>query len=661
MSAAESVEEEITQLRSLALAGAGALRTGRQWEAWLHRAERFADLGFVNTMLTWAQCPEAIVLHDYAEWKRLGRQVNRGERGIRLIKPARGQRVGHEHVTTVFDLMQTSGEPQPVRLERKKYGGKPQPESWRALASLALRGVPGADRAEWVDWFVRTHAGVGEMAAALELVRRMSAALVAEGTVGSESRLTGKVEAESVAFLCVLRLGLDTDGFAFPYVASWAGTDDRSRPGEIVAAVGERILVAARQAFACIDTNVATPVRVLLGPRLASRDRPPEQAAAASATDAQVVRVLEEAGSFFVECRPESWVSEYLAERGFSEDIQRQWCIGYAPADWTTLTDHLRGLGYGDPAIEASGLAKRSSRGTLIDVFRDRAVFPVRSMDGTVTGFIGRAAPGAASDAPKYLNCRETELYRKGQVLLGLWEGREALAAGARAVIVEGPLDANAVTSATGGRYVGVAPCGTALTADHIALLGKAVDLDSAGLLVAFDADPAGQKAALRAYELLHDRVEQPMIVEFPDGQDPAGLLCSHGTDALTQALDASQRPLVDVVIDATIAKYGHWLEFDEGKFNALHAAAPHIARLPTGQVAGQVARVADQLGLTHAEVTGAVTDAAAASVLQTSNQAGLPRRTPSIRAGPDTAGLEVAALAGRRPGTSQRASPRRR
>jgi DNA primase len=91
--------------------------------------------------------------------------------------------------------------------------------------------------------------------------------------------------------------------------------------------------------------------------------------------------------------------------------------VGYAPAGWTALTGHLRGRGFADEVIEASGLARKSSRGTLFDAFRDRVMFPIRAVDGAVLGFIRRAAPAAGKDVPKYLNSRETALYRKGPPL----------------------------------------------------------------------------------------------------------------------------------------------------------------------------------------------------------------------------------------------------
>src|ERR1700759_1590652 len=134
----------------------------------------------------------------------------------------------------------------------------------------------------------------------------------------------------------------------------------------------------------------------------------------------------------------------------------RRWTVGYAPAGWHALADFLRGLGYSDAAIQAAGLARRTRPGTLVDFFRDRAMFGIRRPDGTLAGFTGPAPPGGPQ--PFYLNSRPTSLYRKGSLLFGLYEGRRALAAGARPVLVEGPLDAIAVRTA--GRDAGGLPRG---------------------------------------------------------------------------------------------------------------------------------------------------------------------------------------------------------
>ena len=174
-------------------------------------------------------------------------------------------------------------------------------------------------------------------------------------------------------------------------------------------------------------------------------------------------------------------------------------------------------------------------------------------------------------------------------------------------MLVEGPLDAIAVSAA--GRYAGVSPCGTALTPAQVALLARTCDLRRAGVVVAFDADRAGRRAAVRAYHLLRGVTDHAVALVLPAGQDPAGFRREHGGRALARRLDASV-PLADLVVDEAVAPFERWLEFLDGKFAALHAAAPLVAGLPSGQVARQVARLAGRLGLSYAEVTDAVTGA---------------------------------------------------
>jgi DNA primase len=345
----------------------------------------------------------------------------------------------------------------------------------------------------------------------------------------------------------------------------------------------------------------------------------------------QLAALTDAAARFFAGEMGCGWAPGYLASRGFGATLWREWDIGYAPATWTALTDHLRGLGFSQPAVEAAGLAKRSAHGSLIDVFRDRIMFPVRDLGGTVCGFIGRAPPAAGDAIPVYLNTRTTSLYRKSSLLFGCYEGQAALAAGACPVITEGPLDAIAITVAgrTGSPtqrgspahvcYVGVAPCGTALTPAQVRLLNAATTITStaarghhpaAAVVVAFDADKAGRRAAIRAHSLLRDVPGDLLTVPFPAGSDPAGYFREHSAAALAELLDEQRHPLADMVVDASMAKFDRWLEFTDAKFLALQSVAPLIAALPANQVARQVARVAARLGLTHAEVTSAITGA---------------------------------------------------
>src|SRR6185437_7039292 len=116
--------------------------------------------------------------------------------------------------------------------------------------------------------------------------------------------------------------------------------------------------------------------------------------------NSDLVAVNRAAEEFFRSSLPGSWVPGYLIRRGFEPRVQLRWRAGYAPASWVALTRRLRALGFTDLVIQAAGLARRSRRGTLIDTFRDRAMLPIRSADGTVVAFIGRAANGARPATP---------------------------------------------------------------------------------------------------------------------------------------------------------------------------------------------------------------------------------------------------------------------
>jgi len=135
------------------------------------------------------------------------------------------------------------------------------------------------------------------------------------------------------------------------------------------------------------------------------------------------------------------------------------------------------------------------------------------------------------------LNSPETALYTKGDLLFGLHEAREQLARGALPVIVEGPFDAIAVSVADDGSYVGLAPCGTALTVLQVTALAGVADLDQTGVLVALDGDRAGHDGIVKAYEILLAHTGKLSAAILPAGRDPADILQTDGPAALCDAL----------------------------------------------------------------------------------------------------------------------------
>jgi DNA primase catalytic core, N-terminal domain/Toprim-like len=264
------------------------------------------------------------------------------------------------------------------------------------------------------------------------------------------------------------------------------------------------------------------------------------------ARDPELVQIHAEAGRFFQSRLARSWVPDYLATRGLAAALlpTSPWKIGYAPAQWTALTDYLRHLGHSDTALLRSGVITTGKDGRLRDRFHDRLMIPLRAEDRAVIAFIGRRHPDAGDDhGPKYLNSPDTDMFIKGHVLAGLAEGRRPLQTDAQPVLVEGPLDAIAVSIAAPGEFVGITPCGTALTSEQVAALARVVSLPDRGLRVALDADTAGRKAAVRAYDRLAPVTSNLTAVSLPDGQDPAQILQEHGRTALRDALAAQTRP----------------------------------------------------------------------------------------------------------------------
>ena len=231
------------------------------------------------------------------------------------------------------------------------------------------------------------------------------------------------------------------------------------------------------------------------------------QWATAPVGKARLVELNTQAAAYYTARYPGSWAATYLAERlGTDLTHDDRFTVGYAPAGWTSLTDHLRRRGATDTELVAAGLGRIASTGRVIDQFRDRLVFAIHAEDGAIHGFIGRRNPhhdGEDADrrgGPKYLNTGQTDLFDKGALLFGHHEARTALAAGATPVLVEGPVDAIAVTVAGEGRHVGVAPLGTAFTDTQANQLTPYIGAQQPGILIGTDADAAGWKAAQRAY-----------------------------------------------------------------------------------------------------------------------------------------------------------------
>ncbi|WP_041795102.1 MobF family relaxase [Modestobacter italicus] len=344
----------------------------------------------------------------------------------------------------------------------------------------------------------------------------------------------------------------------------------------------------------------------------------------------RLIELNTQAAAFFTDHYSDAWVASYLRDRlGTDLTADPPFTPGHAPAGWTTLVDHLRGLGATDTEMVAAGLAQRARTGALIDRFRDRLTFPIHDADGVIVGFIARRNPTAADDeraGPKYLNSPGTDLYRKGEHLFGLHEARSGLVAGATPALVEGPLDAIALTLAGAGQTVGVATLGTALTDQQADLLGRYIGTNGSGILVATDNDLAGQQAAERIYWQLTSRGDAPRRLALPDGLDPADLLHRDGATGLRTAIDSS-RSLADTLLDARVTLASRDRS-DSDIHAALREAGAIIVALPPSRWLAYIDRVTEALGVPPGTVHRAVLDADSNSSAPRTSTAG-PRRTP--------------------------------
>jgi len=395
----------------------------------------------------------------------------------------------------------------------------------------------------------------------------------------------------------------------------------------------------------------------------------PTAADAAAATPAALVcreRLLQlnaQALAFYSDAYRGSWAQQHLQQRlGTDLIADPRFTPGYAPAGWTHLVDHLRAGGATDPELLQAGLATRARTGRLIDRFRDRLILPIHTLDSTTTpaspqsggaaaraadadqvgaaapavhviGFVGRRHPDAVDGpdgspaGPKYLNTADNLVFSKGAQLYGLAEAAQALGAGATPVLVEGALDALAVTLAADGDAVGVAPLGTAFTDAQADMLlpylqaAATCDADqqtppAAGVVVGTDADAAGRKAAHHVYWQLVARGGNPGHLALPDGLDPAGLLTTVGPGTLREAITAartSDSTLARHLVTDRVASYTDRLHTAEGTVHAIRSAAKVIAALPLEQWPAHIAHL-DTLVQAAPGITGLeVLDAALA------------------------------------------------
>lgn len=208
---------------------------------------------------------------------------------------------------------------------------------------------------------------------------------------------------------------------------------------------------------------------------------------------------------------------KYVEDRGINSDLVDKFKLGFAPDGWTLLHDTLKSKGYSGPELKKAGLVKSKKSGQgYIDVFRGRLMVPIRDERGQVIGFTGRILK-KDDKAPKYVNTPETELFHKGRLLYGLYEGKRAIRQEGSVIIVEGNLDVIASHKAEVENVV--ASSGTALTEHQLNLLKRHTE----NLIFCFDDDAAGFAAVKKGIDLARKLQFQVEVISIPDkmGKDP--------------------------------------------------------------------------------------------------------------------------------------------
>ena len=233
------------------------------------------------------------------------------------------------------------------------------------------------------------------------------------------------------------------------------------------------------------------------------------------------------AGEFFREnfLKSEPKIAEFLKKRGISKESADKFFIGYAPDTLDALVNHLLKKGFSKEDIIKSGLGviKQQYGNKLIDKFRNRLMFPIRNITGKIIGFSGRCLRD--DDVPKYLNSPETPVFRKREVLYGIYEAKKSIIEKRLVIIMEGHIDA--VISHQYGITFAVALQGTALTKEHLKLLKNYAE----DIILCFDGDSAGVEAAKKSLPLFLENEITAYVMSLPEEEDPASLLQHKGLE----------------------------------------------------------------------------------------------------------------------------------
>lgn len=276
--------------------------------------------------------------------------------------------------------------------------------------------------------------------------------------------------------------------------------------------------------------------------------------------------------------------------RGLSDDTIRRFGLGYAPDSYSDLLHYLKGRGYNEEELLESGLVRRSEKGNLYNLFRHRMITPIIDLRGNVIAFGGRVLDDSK---PKYINSPETVVYKKSRTLFALNIAKRSTSR--RYILCEGYMDVISMHQA--GFDTAVCACGTALTPEQVKLIGEYAD----EVILSYDSDEAGQKAAARSLELFAPSPARVSVLNIPGAKDPDEFIKKFGRDRFEMLLNGTANA-TEFKLAKIRAKYD--IATDKGRLDyikeALALLAGHISPTEREVYAG---RLAEETGISRGAI----------------------------------------------------------
>lgn len=255
---------------------------------------------------------------------------------------------------------------------------------------------------------------------------------------------------------------------------------------------------------------------------------------------------------------------KYIEKRKLTPETVKHFGLGFAPDRWDSLIKHMKGKGFSETELVAFDLAKKTQKGSVIDAFRNRLMFPIMDLRGNVIAFGGRVLDDSK---PKYLNTSDTIVYKKSQALYALNFAKNS--SERKLILCEGYMDVIAMHQA--GFTNAVAGLGTAFTTEQISLLTRYCD----ELTLCFDSDEAGKKATRRALSMLSNAPLKIRVMSLADGKDPDEIIKSGGKEKMNNIINAAVND-TEFALGEARSKYD--LSTEDGKLGFLNDAVTVLA-----------------------------------------------------------------------------------